>query len=229
MPTLSSADVRARAEGITWWHGGIDLGHGIVTQGRVYPPKDLLPFVGLPDDLTGKTVLDIGTWDGFMAWECERRGAKRVVAVDSHAWDTANVALTHNPTGRAGFDLAHEAKASRVEAVVCEVVDLDAAQLGTFDVALFLGVLYHLRHPLLALEKVAALVDDLLIVETHVDLTGVTLPAMRFYPGAEVNNDASNWWGPNEACLRAMLHDVGFTTIRHISTRGTRIVLHARR
>ena len=222
---MQADDLRRRAEAITWWHGGMDLGHGVVTQGRTYPARTLLPRLGLPDDLSGKTVLDVGTWDGFMAFECERRGA-RVTAVDSYAWDTANVADTHNPTGRAGFDLAHEALNSGVFAVDCPVLDMTPEVCGTYDIVLFLGVLYHMRHPLLALERMAALTRDLLIVETHGDMHDDPRPAMRFYPGDECNGDVSNWWGPNAACVEAMMHAAGMRRTRRVSGIGGRVVVH---
>lgn len=220
-----------RAQTVTWWHSGIELGDDVVTQGKTYPRINLLPYVQLPDDLTGKTVLDIGTWDGFMAFECERRGAARVVAVDSFAWDKSTGTITGFATGRAGFDLAYEARQSQVEPLTCEVLDLDAAQLGTFDIVLFLGVLYHMRHPLLALERIAPLVaaDGVLIVESYVDMTTHDVPAMRFYPGHEVNDDPTNWWGPNVACIEAMLHDVGFTEVTTLPGFAGRAVMHARR
>ena len=93
-------------------------------------------------------------------------------------------------------------------------MDVSPAGIGTFDVVLFLGVLYHLRHPLLALERVAAVTGDLLIVDTQVDLVSVRRPAMAFYPGRELNSDDSNWWAPNPPALRAMLHDVGFSRVK---------------
>lgn len=219
--------LQERANAVEWWHSGIDLG-GVITVGRSHPQANLLPFLGLPDDLTGKSVLDICTWDGFMAFECERRGA-RVTAVDSFAWDKRNAALTGHTTGRDGFDLAHAARQSRVTRVHCDVLNLDAKHLGTFDIVLFLGVLYHMRHPLLALERIAPLVGDLLIVETHADLVDVDKPAMRFYPGRECNDDPTNWWGPNAACVEAMLGDVGFRHIEVSAGAGRRIVVRARR
>ena len=118
---------------------------------------------------------------------------------------------------------------SRVIPVHCDVLDLDAARLGTFDVVLFLGVLYHMRHPLLALERVAPLVENLLIVETHADLHDMSAPAMRFYPGDEINHDPTNWWGPNAACLQAMLLDVGFAHVKLSPGAGGRVVAHAYR
>jgi tRNA (mo5U34)-methyltransferase len=229
---MNAEELRRRADAVSWWHGGMNLGQGVVTHGRVTPSQSLLPLLDLPD-VTGKSVLDIGAWDGYMSWECERRGAAKVVAVDSFEWDleTSKWAVPNgNGTGRAGFDLCHEVYNSKVIPVVCEVIDLAPEQVGgTFDVVLFLGVLYHLRHPLLALERVASVVGDLLIVETHTAMNDTTTPAMRFYPGSELNNDKTNWWGPNVACVSSMLHDVGFTEVTHVSQRHDRAVFHARR
>jgi tRNA (mo5U34)-methyltransferase len=224
------SDLQARANAIDWWHSGIDLGEGVVTQGRSYPERNLLPYLGLPDDLTDTTVLDICTWDGFMAFECEERGA-RVTAVDSFAWDKRKSAtLTGwHKTGRDGFDLAHDARRSQVWPVQVDVLNLDAAKLGTFDIVLFLGVLYHMRHPLLALEKVAPLVGDLLILESHIDMVRDDVACMRFYAGDELNDDATNWWGPNPKCIEAMLKDVGFADVRRMPCFPERVVFHARR
>jgi tRNA (mo5U34)-methyltransferase len=86
-----------------------------------------------------------------------------------------------------------------------------------FDVVLFLGVLYHLRHPLLALERVASVTRELMIVETVVDLVGFRRPAMVFYPDRELNNDPTNWWGPNAAAVEAMIRSVGFDEVRRVT------------
>jgi len=92
-------------------------------------------------------------------------------------------------------------------------------------------VLYHLKHPWLALERVAAVCDGLLIVETHADLLDLPRPAMALYPGAEVAGDASNWWGPNVAALRAMLREEGFARVEvvHREPRAYRLARAAYR
>ena len=86
---------------------------------------------------------------------------------------------------------------------------------GQFDVVLFLGVFYHLVDPIQALQNVAALTKEVAVVESHLDLATVERPAMVFYPGAELNNDPTNWWGPNRACMQALLRLVGFTRIEY--------------
>lgn len=193
-------------QGQQWFHS-IDLGQGIVTPGRTDPGKQTLPRLGLPADLNGKTVLDIGAWDGFFSFESERRRAKRVLATDSHAWWTRKPA----------FELARRALGSHVEDFDIDVMDLAPDRIGTFDLVLFLGVLYHLRHPLLALEKVFSVTGSHLILETVVDLTWTSYPAMRFYPGDELAGDASNWFGPNPAAVVGMLKAVGFRKVEIVS------------
>src|SRR4029077_17426301 len=106
---------------------------------------------------------------------------------DHFAWTTYEA--------KAGFALARRALRSNVEDMNVDVMDLSPERVGVYDVVLFLGVLYHMRHPMLALEKVAAVTGEQLIVETHVDLLDVVRPAMAFYPGTELSGDATNWCG----------------------------------
>ena len=96
-------------------------------------------------------------------------------------------------------------------------MDLSPERVGQFDVVFFLGVLYHLRHPLLALERIASVTRKLLILETVVDLVGIDRPAMAFYPGRELNSDPTNWWAPNLPALHGMLRDVGFAEVRTVT------------
>jgi tRNA (mo5U34)-methyltransferase len=197
---MEAQDLRTAVAAITWYHT-IDLGQGIVTSGSDVSPRKLR-HLGLPEDLRGKTVLDIGAWDGFFSFEAERRGAARVVALDSYSWRNG---------GKAGFELARAALNSRVEDVEAEVLDICPERLGTFDLVLFLGVLYHMRHPLLALERVRSVTGSQLILETHVSMQWYRRPAMAFYPGAQLNEDVTNWWGPNPAAVVSMLQTAGFT------------------
>jgi tRNA (mo5U34)-methyltransferase len=198
--------MRAEVQKIKWWHS-IDLGNGIVTPGA-YDTRTLLDRIGMPTDLHGLTVLDIGAWDGYMSFESERRGAARVLATDSFVWRNKVRA------GKSGFEFARGALHSSVEDMEIDVMDLSPERVGTFDLVLFLGVLYHLRHPLLALERVRSVTKKLLIMETHVDLPQIERPVMAFYPGAELSKDPTNWFGPNEPCCIALLQSAGFRNVR---------------
>ena len=123
------------------WYHVMELPGGVVTPG-VDDPRDRLRLLGIPDDLSGLSVLDIGAWDGFFSFECERRGAARVVAADWFAWHAAARG------SKRSFELAREALEARVEDVEIRVEDLSPERVGTFDLVLFVGVLYHVRDPM---------------------------------------------------------------------------------
>jgi tRNA (mo5U34)-methyltransferase len=209
--------LRREVDQVVWWHT-IDLGNGIVTPGRDETPRRW-PLLGLPESLEGLDVLDVGAWDGFYSFEAERRGAKRVVATDQYAW-------RHLGTGRRGFDLARRALRSKVEAREVDVMDLSPRKAGgTFDLVLFLGVLYHLRDPVTALERVASVTAEVLVLETHVDLLRTRGPAAAFYPEGQLYGDTTNWWGPNLPALLGMLRVAGFDEARvvHVTPRWQRV------
>lgn len=183
---------------IAWWHR-IELPDGSVTPG-LDPSAEKLLSLHMPD-LKGKTVLDVGAFDGFFSFAAERLGASRVVAVDTYVW--------RRPGGKDGFEYARRRLGSSVEDMEVEVLDISPETVGEFDVVLFLGVLYHMRHPLLALEKVASVTKEMLIMETLVDVTFLRSPAAAFYPW-KMLRDETNWWGPNRAAVVGMLNSVGF-------------------
>jgi tRNA (mo5U34)-methyltransferase len=193
-PSLSRAELREQVARLSWWHR-IDLGHGVITPGT--------------DDSPAKLArLDVGAWDGFFSFEAERRGAARVVAIDE-SWRGHE----GGPT-KQGFNLARRVLGSRVEDRNLSVYDLDSADLGRFDLVLFLGVLYHLRHPLLALERLHGVAAGSLILETELDCTWSRRPRLAFYPGSELNADGSNWFAPNRSALLALVQAAGFISPR---------------
>jgi tRNA (mo5U34)-methyltransferase len=202
---MSPDELRQAVAGIKWYHQ-IDLGDGIVTSGESDTFR-ALPRLRFPDSFRGMTVLDIGAWDGFYSFEAERRGADRVLATDHFCWSGEGWGT------KAGFDLAHRVFNSRVEAMDIDVLDLSPQTVGAFFVVLFTGVLYHMRHPLLALERVASVTRRWLILETAVDMLWRRRPALAFYPDAELNHDPTNWFAPNHAALRGMLETVGFRRV----------------
>lgn len=220
---MTSAEIRTRVGAHRWYHT-IDLGDGVVTAGVDNSPERLARLQ-LPASLSGLSVLDIGSWDGFFAFEAERRGAARVVATDHYAWHGLGWGTGQ---GKAPFELARSILKSGVEDVDVDVLDLSPARVGTFDLVLFLGVLYHLPNPLLALERVAAVTKGRLILETVVDMVGVRRPAAAFYPDRELAGDPTNWWGPNHAAVCGMLRAVGFARVE-VMTPPSSAVLRAGR
>ncbi|MDB4934474.1 MAG: SAM-dependent methyltransferase [Labilithrix sp.] len=202
-----------------WFHN-MDL-DGVMTAPRHflgdYPRQKFARFAhAIPEDLTGQTVLDIGCNAGFYSIEMKRRGAARVVGIDSHE----------------GY-LAQARFAAKVSGVDVELRKLDVYEVGSlqekFDVVLFMGVLYHLRHPLLALDiihdrvvgdtlifqsmqrgstEIAAVEDDYPFAEVNV-FDRVGYPVMHFVE-KRYAGDPTNWWVPNRACAQAMLRSAGF-------------------
>ena len=201
--------LRREVAATKWWHT-IDLGNGIVTPG-IDPSPARLRELQIPEDLTGLTVLDVGAWDGFFSFEAERRGARRVVATDSFCWGQGGWGT------KAGFELARRALGSGVEDLDIDPLELSPARIGMFDLVLLLGVLYHMRHPLLALERVFSVTRRQLVLQTQVDLAAIDRPALAFYQGSDLNNDPTNWFGPNPQAVVALLRAAGFTEIKTVS------------
>jgi tRNA (mo5U34)-methyltransferase len=206
---LTPDEIREGMSAIRWTHV-LDLGQGVVTPG-LWPPVDLVA-AGCPADLRGMRVLDLCAADGGCAFQAERLGADYVLATDSYLWGGAR------GTSKAAFDFARDALGSKVDSKYLEVLDHSPETVGgTYDLVLFLGVLYHMRHPLLALERLFSVTGGQAIIESHVDMLDYDRPAMAFYPGDDLNGDPSNWWGPNVPAMEAMLKDVGFRKVQLVS------------
>lgn len=231
---------RKTVEDISWFHS-VDLGDGVVTPGVKSPELLRAEFdsLGLPSDMTGLRVLDIGAWDGFFSFEAESRGAD-VVALDHYVWSVDTTALNaHNRDraaqglpaqpadtvpgmwdpkrlpGKAGFDLAHARRKSRVKVEVGDTTTMDLAPLGTFDVVLYLGVLYHLQDPIGALRRLRTLTRGRALIET----ASLTVPGnedralWQFIEGTELNGDPTNWWVPTVEGALAACRAAGFSEV----------------
>jgi tRNA (mo5U34)-methyltransferase len=203
------AHVRAwqeRLDQTGWWHSfELPDGGEIIGVSTLASQKMRIAQFPIPEDLTGKRVLDIGTWDGWFALEMERRGAE-VVAIDRF----------ENPR----FREIHERMGSRIDYRQLSVYDLDPNRIGRFDIVLFLGVLYHLKHPLLALERVCSVAEDLVAVESFVlkdrhrpGLGVEEFPLMEFYENDEFGGQFDNWVAPTVPCLLALCRTAGFAQV----------------
>jgi tRNA (mo5U34)-methyltransferase len=216
----SQLSLSERVKAVMWFHS-IDLGNGIVTPGEKslerIAKEQMIVFD--PVLLNGASVLDIGAWNGAYSFEAARRGA-RVLATDHFVW-------THpEKRGREGFDIANEALGLNIETLVADVPDITLEKVGAWDIVLFLGVLYHLPSPLTLLRSVASVAKECLIVETHTDLMDVSKPALAFYPGATLNDDPTNFFGPNLAFVIEALRECGFVLFDTYHE-GNRLTVHA--
>ena len=207
---------RELAEKCKGWYHSFELPDGTRIEGfnEIDWLRKRYARFRIPADLTGKRVLDIGAWDGWFSFEAERRGAA-VTAID--CVEVAN------------FLEIRKKLASRVSYRILDFYELPKAGLGAFDFVFCLGILYHLKHPLLALEIVCALTTDTAIVESFV-IDGGTwqdhqdeVPTMEFYETDELGNQLDNWIGPTVSCLMAMCRAAGFARVEFLHTTG----LHA--
>lgn len=199
------------------WHHRIEVAPGVWTPG-LQDTQTVLSQIGMPDDLTGMRVLDIGARDGFFTFESERRGAREVIALDNE------------PPHRTGFSIAARLLGSKATYVTENVYSLNPEEYGSFDVVLFLGVIYHLRHPLLALDRIYDVCepDATLLVETHmidegfVDAAGnwhrladfhpdlPVFPLVQYYPADTLGSDPTSQWAPSRTALAGWLRGAGF-------------------
>jgi tRNA (mo5U34)-methyltransferase len=221
------------------WHHSIDLGDGVVTPGgkTLHHHHDELLRMQLPP-LAGKSVLDIGAWDGYYTFMAEGAAASRVIALDHYAWSidyrkateyTKRQYLAGQPIrafhtvpelwdpvglpGKRGFDVASRALNSRAEVVVGDFMTLDLDALGTFDVVLFLGVIYHLEEPLRGLRRVRQVTGGLAVIETEAISLPHDGPLWEFVGNGRLNNDPTIFWLPTAEGLCEMCTTAGFSQV----------------
>jgi tRNA (mo5U34)-methyltransferase len=216
-------NIAAQIAQYQWFHS-INLGNGVTTPGIKSRDQHLKEAAAIfnPIRMDGVSVIDIGAWDGFYSFEAKHRGAGHVLATDHYCWN--HEALR----GRETFELARSALGLDIEMLDIDVPDLSVEKVGgQFDVVLFLGVFYHLIDPIDGLRRAASLAKEVLVVETHTDGEDIGRPAMIMYPGTELGGDPTNWWGPNNACIKALLGTMGFARVDGPVCTDARPVYHA--
>jgi tRNA (mo5U34)-methyltransferase len=222
---LSREEIRRRVDALGPWFHNLDL-KGVSTAPSHflgdYPQVKWRRFAGvIPDNLQGKTVLDIGCNAGFYAMEMKRRGADRVLGLDT---DEEYLAQARFAADVSGLKIEFRKMSA-----------YDVGQLGEkFDLVIFMGVLYHLRHPLLALDIIHKHVArDLLLFQSMLRGSNQVETVERdydFWTTSQFDNpgypkmhfiehkyadDPTNWWAPNRACVEAMLRSAGFAIAAH--------------
>lgn len=229
--------LRARFDEIGWYHTQ-ELAPGLVTPG-MFDLRQLVHHYGIPQDLTGQRALDVGTFEGFWAFELERRGAE-VTAIDVDRIQDLDwpPRLRPKDDGRRGegFELARAALGSSVRRIGLSVYEATPELLGgTFDLVFCGSVLIHLRDPMLALERMASLCRDRLILAEEYSRRLAPIPVAA----AEFRGETpwSTWWRPSIRTWTSMVRCAGFDDVRRHSRflmrfRGKRkgvphVVIHA--
>ena len=223
---MRDLDVEGAIQSVPAWYHSIELAPGVVTPGYfdLRGVADQLPW----PEVRGKRCLDIGSYDGFYAFELERRGAAEVVAVDvpsPHDWDWPPDAREHGP-GRVvaftdgvhapGFDVARHALGSSAKRESMTIYEISEERLGRFDVVVCGSLLLHLRDPLRALEAIRGVCSSTFMSVDEVRLW--LSKRWRRRPVAELDGSGERvqWWLPNRACRERMLFAAGFRIERHV-------------
>lgn len=220
---MDTDTLRKRVAEVSFWYHRIELPGGVVTPG-INPVNAAM--YRIPEDLTGKRVLDVGAWDGYWTFDALKRGAREVVAIDDFS-DYLGKLKPENRHAWKSFDLCREAlgySEERCKRIEISLYDITEEKLGgRFDLVYLFGTLYHLRHPLLGLDKLSSVCDGQIIVETQTcdDYSpyrggmGKGYPGRQmvaeFYPTTELAGNATNWWAPNLQCLQALVFAAGFS------------------
>jgi tRNA (mo5U34)-methyltransferase len=223
VPTQAPAeDLAARVAVLHWYHT-LELAPGVETPGY-FDTRPTIARLPLPASLAGKRCLDVGTWDGFWAFEMESRGASSVTAIDiedAARWDwPPRMLLPGNDdsdrqlleafkSGGASFELAREALGSTVERVDVSVYDLDPDEHGYFDFVFLGSLLLHLRDPVKALARVRSVCAGEAVIADTVDAIPSWLRPRT--PTARLEGLGRPWWWiPNVAGLHRMVESAGF-------------------
>jgi tRNA (mo5U34)-methyltransferase len=219
--------------GIHWFQRW-QLFAGVYVPGS-HDIESLCECLQLPEDLSGKRVLDVGAWNGCLSFECERRGAREVVALgpEDPAWT--------------GFNRLRQAiRSERTHHVLGSIYNLNPRAIGLFDIVLCCGIIYHLRYPLLGIDNLRRVCNGELFLETHVcdeqllveeqgrqrwarleeaapSLAGTSV--WQFYRFDELFGDTSNWFNPNTTAVIEALESAGFQT--QLLERGQRATFRA--
>lgn len=220
---LTEADIKARVEAIPYWYHKIEL-PGVTTPG--WAP--LIPDqYGVPADLTGKRVLDVGGWDGYWSFEALKRGAREVVCIDDFSDTLGSLTEEQRPKWET-FDLCREAlgySEKVCKRIEMSVYDITEENVGRFDVVFFFGTLYHLKYPMYGLDKLSAICDGRIYIEGAVcDAFSAYRGGFgrgysdsivaEFYPDDQYGQNKGNWWAPSLGCMAAMVKAAGFHNVQ---------------
>lgn len=237
--TMTAAEMQRAVNDHPFWYHTIDVAPGVTTPGwfDLRPIVDQMPW----PDVRGKRCLDIGTFDGYLAFELERRGASEVVAVDVEdhlLWDwppdyratelPRDPGFSGPPKG-AGFRLAAELMGSKVDWRPISIYDLNPEDLGTFDVVVCGSLMLHLRDPLRALEAVRTVTDGVFLSSEQIEL-GLTL-RQKDTPLFRLNGSGGEcqWFNFNAAGHERMLYAAGFAIERTSKAYNVRFNKHPKR
>jgi tRNA (mo5U34)-methyltransferase len=212
-----------RIADVEWYHS-IDLGHGVITPG-LFDHRPLLSHYHLPEELTNQRVLDVATYDGFWAFEFERRGAAEVVAMDIETWNEIDIPprirtgaakeMLEKKTGE-GFSIARDTLGSKTQRKIMNVYNLTPEWMGKFDMVFCSDLLLHLMNPMKALQNIHSVVSGYAyIVDVYDPEFGEdeSDTILRYIGGS----DRMVWWRFGFGSLAKMIKDAGFRDVQLVN------------
>lgn len=218
-------EVLGKIQAYHWYHT-IDLGSGLVTPGE-YDHRPLLKNYGIPEDLTGKTVLDVGPAHGFFSFEFEKRNARRVVAVELPRWSAHDCSprlkktfqedRTDDKCGdylHGAFDFAIRQKNSKVERMFYNIYEVSPETVGMFDLVFCGSLLIHLTDPLRALYALHSVTREMAIISTPIDPTRRNIKPRALFHGTVLGQ---SFWAPNMKCLEHWALAAGFSRVEKVA------------
>lgn len=224
---MTPQELQEKVDSFNYWYHRIKLSDEVTTPG--WAPIQMEAY-RVPLDLTGKRVLDVGAWDGFWTFEALKRGASEVVAIDDFSDDLSSD-KSRKATAWEQFDLCRDilGYVDQCRRQECSIYEIMPETFGMFDVVFFFGTLYHCRYPLMAMDRLANVCTDMMLIESavcdhlsvyqsrkHTDTNGLSDTyakdhvVMEFYPGAQYAGVGTNWWAPTIQCIVAMMLASGF-------------------
>lgn len=219
---MTKDELQAAVDAVPFWYHRVELPHGIVTPG--WAPLDASAY-RIPDDLSGKRVLDVGAWDGYWTFEAVRRGALFVEAIDDFSDSLGEGINADRSQAWRTFDLCRDALGCRdsVLRTECSLYDSAYLSLTRHDVIFCFGVLYHLQHPLLALQNLRKICTGTIHIETAIldgcqsaySERGYTSDdcCFEFYPHDEYGLNGSNWYVGTLRAWCGLVEAAGFENI----------------
>lgn len=221
---MTDDELKERIAAVPYWYHAIPIREGITTPG--WAPNNGSMY-RVPEDMDGKRVLDIGSWDGFWSFLALDRGASYVLAIDDFSDTVGSMTNADRSQAWHTFDLCRDAfghKYDKCQRVEMSVYDIKEWEFEKFDHVFCFGVLYHLRHPLLALEKLRSVCNGTIHIETAIldnccsHYTGEVYTGneccAEFYPHAEYGRNASNWTVGTLKYWAALVESAGFTDVK---------------
>lgn len=194
---VTSEEAQRLVASVPAWHHSFEIAPGIFTPGS-YDPHIIWNRMELPEDLSGQRVLDIGASDGFFSLKTRQRGAQ-LVAID------------YRPKDLHGFGVMERISGLEFDYRQINLFDVTPETLGTFDIVLCLGVLYHLPDMMRGLSIVRSVCHGQMFLETSCAAEfAPEIPAARYFREKTMNEDLTNFWSPNIPCIHDMLYDSAF-------------------